>query len=417
MQQNIRDTVIIGAGAAGLFCASRLAEQGREVTILEKNKQLGKKLLITGKGRCNITNYCEVRELIANTPVNGKFMTNAFYHFDAFQTIYWFNALGLQTKVERGNRVFPASDSARQVVDILQNTALKNGVKLEQQQVEKIKKVADKFAIACADGSSYLCKNLVLATGGKSYPTTGSSGDGYTFAADLGHHITKLVPSLVPIVAAKFSDNKTAVTDLQGLALKNCEIKIYDKTSKVVYQDFGELLFTHFGLSGPIILSASSHLRQLDQHLLRLDLKPALSAQKLDERILREIAAAPRKKVENVLKNLLPRKLIPVICALADLSPEKQMGQISKSERLNLGQIMKNLEIPLERFRSIKEAIITSGGVDVQEIDPQSMQSKLVKNLFIIGELLDVDAYTGGFNLQIAWSSAAVAADAIADIV
>jgi len=326
MQAKIKDTVIVGGGAAGMFCALRLAKQGRGVTLLEKNRQLGKKLLITGKGRCNISNYCEVSELIANTPVNGKFMTNAFYHFDAFQTVYYFNDLGLETKVERGNRVFPKSDSARQVVDILQQAAIKNGVKLEQQHVKKIKKIADKFAIDCDDGSRYLCKNLVLATGGKSYPGTGSSGDGYQFATDLGHHITKLVPSLVPIVASKFSDNQTAVTDLQGLALKNCEIKIYDKRSKVVYQDFGELLFTHFGLSGPIILSASSHLRQLDNHLLKIDLKPALSEQKLDERILREIAAAPRKKVENILKNLLPRKLIPVICDLANLSADKQIG-------------------------------------------------------------------------------------------
>jgi len=413
MNNNKNDIVIVGGGAAGLFCATRIAENGGEVTLLEKNQQVGKKLLITGKGRCNLTNYSEVRDLLKNLPINSKFMTNAFYHFDAFQALYYFNSLGLETKVERGNRIFPVSDSAKEVVDLLHKTAIAKGVNIEQENVKKIVKAKNGFKLICENGSERECHKLVLATGGKSYPGTGSTGDGYDFAADLGHSINPLSPSLVPMVASKFADGKTIVKDLQGLSLKNCQIKIYDKHAKVVYTDFGEMLFTHFGVSGPIILSASSHLRRLDKHLLEIDLKPALSEHKLDERILREIAAAPRKKVENILKNLLPKKMIPIICQLAEIDSDKQIGQITKTERLNLLNSMKTMQIPIERFRPIKEAIITSGGVDVKEIDPQTMQSRLVDGLYVIGELLDVDAYTGGFNLQIAWSSAAVAADSI----
>ncbi len=410
---NKYDVVIIGAGAAGLFCALRLAEQGKKALILERNHQVGKKLLITGKGRCNLTNYCDVKDLIKNTPVNGKFMINAFYHFDAFQTIYYFNSLGLETNIERGNRVFPKSSSAKEVVDLLRKNVTIKGAEIKHCKVIGINKKDEAFEVNCSDKDTYICEKLVIATGGKSYPGTGSTGDGYKFATDLGHKIIPPKPSLVPINAKKFSNGKTLVTDLQGLALKNCNIKIYDKRSKVVYDDFGEMLFTHFGVSGPIILSASSHLRKLDNHLLEIDLKPALDERKLDDRILREIKAAPKKKVENVLKNLLPRKMIPIMCQLAEIDCNKQIGQITKIERKNLVSNMKAMKIPLESFRSIKEAIITSGGVDIKEIEPKTMESKLVKNLFIIGELLDVDAYTGGFNLQIAWSSAAVAADAI----
>jgi len=407
------EVIIIGAGAAGMFCALRLAEQGKKALILEKNYQVGKKLLITGKGRCNLTNYCDVKDLIKNTPVNGKFMINAFYHFDAFQTIYYFNSLGLETKIERGNRVFPKSNSAKEVVEILRKKIIAKGVEIGNCKVLSVNKINDEFEIICENKQEYYCNKLVIATGGKSYPGTGSTGDGYKFASALGHKIIPPKPSLVPINAKRFLQDKILVTDLQGLALKNCSIKIYDKTSKVVYDDFGEMLFTHFGVSGPIILSASSHLGKLDNYLLEIDLKPALDEKKLDDRILREIDAAPKKKVENVLKNLLPRKMIPIMCKLTEIDCDKQIGQITKIERKKLVSNMKAMKIPLESFRSIKEAIITSGGVDVKEIEPKTMESKLVKNLYIIGEVLDVDAYTGGFNLQIAWSSAAVAAEAI----
>ncbi len=411
MKNDIIEVLIIGAGAAGLMAAIRAAENGKQVTVLEKNHQVGKKLLITGKGRCNITNYCDVRELISNTPVNGKFMTNAFYHFDSYMAVYFFNELGVETKIERGNRVFPTSDKANDVVEALKKRADKVGVKFIYRAVEKINKFGEIFAIKLQDQSVLKAKKLIIATGGKSYPGTGSTGDGYQFAESFGHSITPIIPSLVPISAKYFENKKTLVTDLQGLSLKNAAIKIYDKNNKVVYKDFGEMLFTHFGVTGPMILSASSHLRKIDNQILEIDLKPALDEKKLATRLLREIEQAPRKKVENVLKHLLPKKLIPIIIELAELDADKQIGQITKKERNDLFSKLKKLRIKLEKFRSIKEAIITSGGVNIKEIDPSTMESKLVSNLYFIGEVLDVDAYTGGFNLQVAWSSAIVAAD------
>jgi len=396
---DIEKIIVIGGGASGMIAAGIAAERGLDVTLIERNPNLGKKLLITGKGRCNLTNYCDVKELIQNVPTNGKFLTNAFYRFSAFDTIEFFHKLCLETKIERGNRVFPKSDKAVDVVFCLEYFMKKNKVKILHNKVKNINKKSDKFEITITGNETLTCDKVIIATGGKSYPGTGSTGDGYQFAQKFGHRIIPFRPSLVPI------ESKDIVKSLQGLPLKNVSIQIYDKNNEIVYNDFGEMLFTHFGVSGPIILSASSHVRKLDNHILIIDLKPALSSEQLDRRIQRDFQNNPNKYFENVLKFLLPKKLIPIIIELSEINGKKQVNQITKEERKRLIHLLKNLTIKLEKFRSIKEAIITSGGVDVNEINPQTMESKLVKGFFFAGEILDVDAYTGGFNLQIAWST------------
>ena len=408
------DAIIIGGGAAGMMAAITAALKGVNVLLLEKNNLLGKKLLITGKGRCNITNFCDVKELIKNTPTNGRFMTNAFYRFTSDNTISFFNNLGLETKVERGNRVFPTSDKASDVVKILVSQLDLLNVNITKIEVESIAKFGNLFAVKLIDGQVFRTEKLVIATGGKSYPGTGSTGDGYQFAKAFGHSTTRFRPSLVPIEALEFvypkdvpnkGENLIRVPALQGLSLKNTGLKILDETDKKVYSDFGEMLFTHFGVSGPMILSATSMVKSVKKHKLVLDLKPALDDKQLDLRLQREFQNHHKKHFENALKELLPRKMIPVIARLSGISAAKPVGEITKVERTRLRLILKNLTIKLLRFRSINEAIITSGGISVDEINPKTMESKLVPGLFFVGEVLDVDAYTGGFNLQIAWSS------------
>ncbi len=416
----VYDVIVIGGGAAGMMAAGIAAKNGLDVTLIEKNAVLGKKLLITGKGRCNITNLCYERELIENTQVNGKFLTNAFYQFNSFATIDFFNELGLETKIERGNRVFPESDKAKDVVKTLIKFVSKNKVNIVHKAAIDLMKVGEIFAAKLVDEDVIKAKKLIIATGGKSYPGTGSTGDGYKFARKMGHKITNFYPALVPINAKRIERLKDCensvgcdVKDLQGLSLKNTAIKIVTKSGKTIHEDFGEMLFTHFGVSGPIILSASSYIRKIDGHKLVIDLKPALSEQKLDRRLQRDFTEQSNKQFKNILRNLLPKKMIPIIINTSGIHKDKPANQITKEERIFIVRALKNLTIKLDKFRPIAEAIITSGGVDVNQINPKNMESKLVAGLFFAGEILDCDAYTGGFNLQIAWSTGFAAGSSV----
>jgi predicted Rossmann fold flavoprotein len=406
------DVIVIGGGAAGMMAAGTAAKNGKRVILVEKNPVLGKKLLITGKGRCNITNYCDVRELIENVPVNGKFLTNTFYGFNSYDAVAFFNDNGLETKVERGNRVFPTTDKAMDVVEVLMKFIYKYKVNVLHSSATDVMQFGKIFAVKLENNEVIKAGKLIIATGGKSYPSTGSTGEGYKFARNFGHKITKFKPSLVPIIAKGIFPLKDVhnskgsnVKDLQGLSLKNTAIKIVDAKGKTVYEDFGEMLFTHFGVSGPMILSATSHIRDLDGHRLVIDLKPALTIEKLDERLQRDFKEFSNKQFKNILKNLLPKKMIPIIQQLSGIYEDKPVHQITGKERKNLITALKELTIQLIKFRPISDAIITSGGVDVSQINPKTMESKLVPGLYFAGEVLDCDAYTGGFNLQIAWST------------
>ena len=427
------DVLVIGGGAAGMMAAGTAAQNGRKTILVEKNPVLGKKLLITGKGRCNLANCCDIPELIENIPTNGKFLINAFYRFNSYDAISFFTDLGLEIKIERGNRVFPVSDRAQDVVRALIRFVYKNKVEVLHRAVDSVQKFGSLFAVKLIDGTVIRAEKLIIATGGKTYPGTGSTGDGYKFAKIFGHQITRFKPSLVPIEAQEFiqsgrrsqpfaaNENSIAgseakpvqVQALQGLSLKNVKITIFDRSDKEVYAEFGELLFTHFGVSGPVILSASSHLGKIEEHRLSIDLKPALEEDTLDLRLQKEFKENSQRQFQNVLKNLLPTTLIPVFIFLSGISAEKKAGQISRPERKLIVNLLKNFQIRLNKFRPLQEAIITSGGVDVSEIDPKTMESKLVPNLFFAGEVIDVDAYTGGFNLQIAWSTAFAAGKSV----
>ena len=386
-----------------MMAAGTAGRRGLDVTLIEKNERLGRKLLITGKGRCNITNDMDVEGLISNVPVNGKFLYSAFYTFSNDDLLNLFHDLGLATKVERGGRVFPASDKALDVVKALQKYIIQNGVRVLHGEVERVlAKEGQVYQVVLKDGSRLDCEAVVVATGGVSYPLTGSTGDGYRFAEENGHTVTRLKPALVPLEVIE-----EWVTEVQGLALKNISISVYNNRNKQIYTDFGEMLFTHFGVSGPVILSASSHLDDPveKEYRLVIDLKPALSPSELDERIQRDFAKYINKIYANALGDLLPKKLIPIIIHLSGIDPEKKVNQITKDEREKLGWTLKNLTLTIKRFRPLSEAIITSGGVKVEEVNPSTMESKLVNGLFFAGEVLDVNAYTGGFNLQIAFST------------
>lgn len=396
--------VVIGAGPAGIMAAGKAAENGNQVILVEKNNRIGRKILISGKGRCNITNNTDIEGLIENTPGNGCFLYSAFYTFSNTDLIDFFNKYGLKTKVERGGRVFPVSDNAKDVVDTLNAFLKKKRVDLWlNSPVEKIltedKKVT---GIMLKSGKIISCDMVVLATGGASYPGTGSTGDGYKMAKELGHTIVPLKPSLVPLIT-----KEEWVKDLQGLSLKNVSITLVDNKGKKIYSDFGEMLFTHFGVSGPIILSASRHILYYDYKGVKLiiDLKPALAEEKLDERIQRDFLKFSRKQFKNSLDELLPQKLIPVIVRLSKIDSAKTVNQITKEERRFLVKLLKNLTLTINGARPIEEAIVTSGGVSVDEINPSTMESKLIKGLFFAGEVIDLDAYTGGFNLTIAFST------------
>jgi predicted Rossmann fold flavoprotein len=399
-----RKVVVIGAGAAGLMAAGKAAERGLDVTLIEKNDRVGKKILISGKGRCNITNAADINEFIENIPGNGNFLYSAFYNFSNEDLIRFFNKYGLKTKVERGGRVFPQSDRSKDVVDALGKYINKYNVKLLlNAPVHSIQADNGKVrSVILKDGRTIDCDSIILATGGLSYPNTGSTGDGYKMAKSLGHTIRELRPSLVPLVT-----EEPWVKELQGLSLRNISISVLNNDGEKIYSDFGELLFTHFGVSGPVILSCSRHLIKYNYSGVRLiiDLKPALSERKLYERVHRDFDKFSRKQYKNSLNELLPQKLIPVIIELSGIPPDKFVNQISREERKNLVHLMKSLTLKITGSRPIEEAIITAGGVSTNEINPSTMESKIVRGLFFAGEIIDVDGYTGGYNLTIAFST------------
>lgn len=395
--------VVIGGGAAGMIAAATAGSRGLDVTIVEKNNRVGKKLLITGKGRCNITNAADMETHISSVVHNREFLYSAFYTFDSYTVIQLFEKLGLETKTERGGRVFPVSDKAVDVVNALKKHLKNNNVRIRYESSVKgvITNNGEVVGVRLEDGSKIHCDKVILATGGKSYPGTGSTGDGYSMAKELGHKIIPPKPALTPFVS-----KEQWVKDLQGLALKNTELKLY-KNDKLVFEDFGEMLFTHYGISGPMILSASGHVKNIEKggYKVVLDLKPALDEKTLDQRIQKDFEKYSRRNFSNSLVDLLPKKMIPIIIELSKIPSDKPVNQISKAERTRLGEIMKNLTITPISLRGFEEAIVTAGGVDVKEIDPSTMESKLVKGLFFAGEVMDLDAYTGGFNLQIAFST------------
>lgn len=391
---------VIGGGPAGMIASAVAALEGKKVVLFEKNDFLGKKLLITGKGRCNVTNNADISEFIKNVPVNGNFLYSAFYSFTNDDLIELLNSLGVETKVERGNRVFPVSDKAKDVVNALAKYVLDCGVKVIKVSAIKVMANEDgSKTVVLADKRAVKCDSVVIATGGVSYPLTGSTGDGYKFAKDLGHTITELKPSLVPLTV-----KEDYIGRLQGLSLKNISITLKSDNKKI-YDDFGEMLFTHYGLTGPVILSASSHMRKNASYKISIDLKPALDESALDKRVLRDFENLKNKDFANSLDELLPKKLIPVIVELSGIPPHKKVNEITREERKALVSLLKNMEFEISGFRPIKEAIITSGGINVKEINPATMESKIIPGIFFAGEIIDVDAYTGGFNLQIAFST------------
>lgn len=398
-----KEIVVIGGGAAGMIAASTAARRGLDVYLIEKNRRLGKKMLITGKGRCNITNSTDIQGLVANIPVNGKFLYSAFSAFSNWDIVAMLEELGVPTKIERGNRIFPKSDRSRDVVDALTRAVIESGTKIVRDEVVKIVSREGRVShVELKGGQRLYCDSVIVATGGLSYPKTGCTGDGYRFAKANGHKVVPTTPALVPL-----ETYESWVKDVQGLSLKNVQIVLVDENENKIYEDFGEMLFTHFGVSGPIILSASSYIHNLNKNKYKLiiDLKPALSMEKLDRRLQRDFEKYSRKIFSNSLGDLLPRALIPVVIELSGILPSKEVNQITREERLSLAHLLKNMELNIKSFRPIEEAIVTSGGVDTKEIDPKTMESRLIDGLYFAGEVIDVSGYTGGFNLQIAFST------------
>lgn len=403
----INKVIVVGGGPAGMIACGTLAEKIPEVILIEKNKFLGKKLRITGKGRCNITNSADIEDFINNVPTNPRFLYSAFYSFTNDDIVSLLNSLGVKTKVERGGRIFPVSDSAKEVADALKKYALKKNVRLINAEALKILTDENRAVGVKTDRGEFRADAVVMATGGKSYPLTGSDGKGMLMCREAGHTIITPKPSLIPVVT-----NEAWVSDLMGLALKNIEISVYNKKNKKIYSDFGEMLFTHFGISGPVVLSASAHMKNLEKeaYTITIDLKPALNEEKLDKRICRDFEEFKNKHLINALDELLPKALIPVVISLSGIPPHKEVNSVTREERHSLIKIIKALTLTVKGFRPIEEAIVTSGGINVKEIDSSTMESKIVKNLYFAGEMIDVDAYTGGFNLQIAYSTGYLAA-------
>ena len=398
-----------------MMAAIKASENGNEVILLEKMNSLGRKLLITGKGRCNITSSLPIEDFIPNVPGNGRFLYSCFQNFTNQDIINLLKEENVEIKEERGNRIFPVSDKSLDVLDAFVKRLKKNKVivKTNTKVKEILVKDNNVTGVKLEDGEKILAEKVILATGGKSYPATGSTGDGYKMVEKLGHTITELKPSLVPLVA----NNKSLILckEMQGLSLRNVGIKIEDiEKKKIIYQDFGEMLFTHFGVSGPTILSSSAHLlryKSIEEKMknnnvvLKIDLKPALSVEKLDDRIKRDFEKFKNKEIRNGLQELLPQKMISPVLQLANINEEKKINSITKEERQNLLKIIKGFPIIISNFRPIEEAIVTAGGVSIKEINPKTMESKLIQGLYFAGEIIDVDAYTGGFNLQIAYST------------
>lgn len=412
--EHLKKIVIIGGGAAGLKAAIsanfKYRNTDAQITVIEKNERPARKVMITGKGRCNVTNNCDMDTLISSVPKNGRFLYSAFSSFTPGDVMTFFESVGVPLKTERGNRVFPVSDKAVDIVDALVKTAKAGGAKIINAKAEEI--LVENGAVTgvkLSDGRIIPADSVILATGGMSYPLTGSTGDGYKMAQKLGHTVTELKPSLVPLTI-----HEGFCTHLAGLSLKNVTFTVFENgKKKPIFSEMGEMLFTHFGVSGPLVLSASSHIRYMGkkEYTAFIDLKPALSLEQLDNRVLRDFSEEQNKDFANSLSKLLPKSLIPVIIKLSGIPNNKKVNQISREERLNLCSIIKALPLHITGFRPIEEAIITSGGISVKEIDPKTMQSKLVNGLFFAGEIIDVDAYTGGFNLQIAFSTGFVAGE------
>lgn len=401
------DGIVIGGGPAGMFAAITAAEQGSKVLLLEANDRLGKKLLITGKGRCNVTNHCSAQEVMQNIPRNGRFLYSALDGFPPERVEEFFESRRCPLKVERGNRVFPESDKSQSVLDCLKNELHKAGVSVKYDKVLSIE-VCDGVVCGVKTKQEFLSASwVILATGGVSYPSTGSTGDGYAMARALGHTVIEPEGSLVPLEA-----EESDCLQMQGLSLRNVGVKLLNNKGKMIYKDFGELLFTHFGVSGPTVLSASAHL-QGEGCCLALDLKPALDEGKLNDRILRDLEQYKNRSMENALTDLLPRSMITVVLNRLRIDPALQANSLKKDQRRALVALLKEFRITISRKRPVSEAIITSGGIKVSEIDPKTMESKLVSGLFFAGEIIDCDAYTGGFNLQIAWSTAYAAGLAV----
>ncbi len=407
------DVLVIGGGAAGCMAAGTAAENGKSVLLIDKNEKIGRKLMITGKGRCNVTNACSLlNEIIENIPVNSRFMYSALSRFMPFDTMDFFESQGVPLKIERGNRVFPESDKAVDIVDALHRYIKKSGVKRAIGRICKLN-IENNSIISAEDedGKTYVAEKYIVATGGKSYPLTGSTGDGYNLAKQCGHSITELKPALVPL---ETTDIWTG--SLQGLALKNISVKVIDNdTYREVFNDFGEMLFTHLGVSGPVILSASSHMKNMrsEKYSIEIDLKPGLTEEKLDARILRDFSENANKSIANALIKLLPSKLVPIIVRLSEIPTDMKVNQITKEMRKDLVYLLKHFTITIGGFRPIEEAIVTSGGINTKEINPKTMQSTLCENLYFAGEVIDVDAYTGGFNLQIAFSTGVLAGKSV----
>lgn len=404
--------LIAGGGAAGMFASIFAARNGNEVYVFESNEKLGKKLFITGKGRCNITNACDMDTLFDNVLSNKKFLYSSFYGYNNFDVIDFFEKLGVRTKVERGNRVFPVSDHSSDVINALAKEMKRLNVIINLNTKVKNIIISDNEVkgITLSDGRNIYGDAVIVATGGMSYQTTGSTGDGYRFADSAGHTVTRLTPSLVPFKAAE-----AFVSDLQGLSLKNVQATVYDGRKKL-YSEFGEMLFTHFGVSGPLLLSASAFAAdKIKENSLKLiiDLKPALTQEQLDNRLIREFDMYKNKQFKNSLSGLFPSKLVPVMIRLSKINPDKKVNEITKEERLGFVSLIKNFELTLTELCDYNQAIITKGGVSVKDINPSTMESKLVKALYFTGEVLDLDALTGGFNLQIAWSTAYAAGSSI----
>mgnify|MGYP002673347766 FL=1 len=403
--------VVIGGGPAGMLAAISAAKSGNSVILLEKNNILGKKILITGKGRCNITSSLDISDFINNIPGNGRFLYSAFENFTNEDIIDLLKSEGVKVKEERGNRIFPVNDKAEDVRAALERVVKKSGVQVKlNSKVDKIEIEENRVKRVICDNEKYDADKVILATGGRSYPLTGSNGEGYEIAEKVGHTIKPVRGSLVPLLA-----DKEACSRMQGLSLRNVGITMVDlEKDKKIYSDFGEMLFTHFGVSGPTILSGSAHLlryKDVDKKIadkkvvLKIDLKPALSMEQLDARILRDFTEVKNKQFKNSLDKLLPKKMIDVVIDKSKINPDKHVNEITREERLNLVKLLKNFEVRIDGFRPVDEAIVTAGGINVKEINPKTMESKIISGLYFAGEIIDVDAYTGGFNLQIAYST------------
>lgn len=401
------DGIVIGGGPAGMFAAITAARQGCRVLLLEKNDRLGKKLLITGKGRCNITNACTAQEVLQNVPRNGRFLYSAMEAFPPQAIIDFLESHGCHTKTERGNRVFPVTDRSVSVLDCLKQELRSAGVTVQQGSVSEICSQDGAVTGVSSNGKFIAADWVILATGGVSYPATGSTGDGYTMVQKLGHKVIQPEGSLVPL-----ETTGSDCAQMQGLSLRNVGVKLLDAKGKLLYKDFGELLFTHFGISGPTVLSASAHLRGEGCKLV-IDLKPAMDENKLNARVLRDLEQYRNRSMENALTDLLPRSMIPVVLNRLEIQPDLQANSLKKEQRRALVMLLKAFSVDIVGKRPVSEAIVTSGGIQVSQIDPKTMGSKLIRGLYFAGEIIDCDAYTGGFNLQIAWATAYAAGKAV----